>query len=159
MWACNTSAPRCRDVNQMELLGQPRQLGTGMIPGELIIHTKPKPSVPDGIEIAYIRHKTGGQSVIFFKSYDQGAEKFESSAVHVIWDDEEVPSEVYAAQLLRTMTTGGILFCTYTPILGLSNTTISFLQNCTNKEQLPLECRFTNADKKDGRIETPFNES
>lgn len=146
LWACNKTATDCRDINQLELLGPPGQLGTGMIPASMIIHTKPKPSVPDAIEIAYIKNKFYGQSVIYFKSYDQGREKFQGRAIHVIWADEEVPDDIYTEMLMRTMTTEGIIYLTYTPIQGLTPVTVDFLTNAVNKDTLPL--RFTKRDEK-----------
>jgi phage terminase large subunit-like protein len=138
-WALNKTNVNVRDINQVELLGPLGQLGKGMIPGEDIIHVKPKPSVPDGLEIAYIRHISGGQSTIFFKSYDQGREKFQGTSIHVIWPDEEIPDDIYGECLLRTMTTEGVVFCTYTPIQGLTPVTVDFLTHSVNKEMLPLK--------------------
>lgn len=149
-WACNKTATDCRDINQLELLGPHGQYGTGMIPADYLIHVKPKPSVPDGIEIIYVKHVTGGQSVLFLKSYDQGREKYQGRAVHVIWADEEVPVEIYTEMLLRTMTTDGIILCTYTPILGLTPVTIDFLTNAVNKDKLPI--KFTIAKDHSGRL-------
>lgn len=143
VWACNKTAVDCRDINQLELLGQPGQFGTGMIPRDYLIHTKPKPSVPDAIEIIYVKHKSGGQSVCHMKSYDQGREKFQGRAIDFIWPDEEVPDDVYTEMLLRTMTTGGLILCTYTPIMGLTPVTVQFLRDCVNRDKLPTEVQVS----------------
>jgi phage terminase large subunit-like protein len=45
----------------------------------------------------------------------------------VIWLDEEPDLDVYSECLLRTMTTGGLVMCTFTPMLGLSEVVMSFL--------------------------------
>lgn len=153
-WACNKSAPDCRDINQLELMGQPGSFGTGMIPADRIIYTKAKPSVPDAIEMVYVRHITGGTSEIFFRSYDQGREKFQGRARHWIWADEEVPADIYTEMLLRTMTTDGIVYLTYTPVLGLTPTTIDFLTHSVNKDKLPI--KFT--AKNDGRVKTDLSQ-
>lgn len=68
-WVCNQTTTDVRDINQQILLGDPGQIGTGMIPRDLIIDTKSKASVPDGVEIIYVRHKTGGQSTIMTKCH------------------------------------------------------------------------------------------
>jgi phage terminase large subunit-like protein len=60
----------------------------------------------------------GGRSVITLKSYDQGRESFQGTEQDVIWLDEEPPMPVYAECLLRTMTTDGLVICTFTPMLG-----------------------------------------
>lgn len=139
-WACNVTATDCRDINQTELFGQAGQLGTGMIPAEYIIgKPKSKPSVPDGIEVAYIKHMTGGASVIFLKSYDQGRTKYQGRNIHWIWADEEVPADIYSEMVMRIVTTEGIIFCTYTPILGLTPITVSFLRDSVNKDKLPIK--------------------
>lgn len=139
-WACNKTATDTRDINQRELLGPPGHHGTGMIPYDLIIQTKSKPAVPDGIEIIYVKHvPTGGTSSIFMKSYDQGREKYQGRTIQWIWADEEVPSEIYTEMLMRTMTTDGMVFCTFTPILGLTSVTVSFLRDSVNKDKLPIK--------------------
>jgi phage terminase large subunit-like protein len=50
------------------------------------------------------------------------------TAMDVIHLDEE-PSDpkIYSECLLRTMTTDGIIICTFTPLLGLSEVVLSFL--------------------------------
>lgn len=143
-WIVNNTAVTCRDINQVALLGELGQTGTGMIPGELITHMKSKPSVPDGIEIIYIKHVSGGQSTGLFKSYDQGRQKFEGTSIHVIWADEEIPEDVYGECLMRTMIVpgtdkGGIIYCTYTPLQGLTPTTVAFLTHSVNKDSLPIK--------------------
>jgi hypothetical protein len=36
----------------------------------------------------------------------------------VIWEDEEAPMDIHSENLMRTMTTGGIVFNTFTPLKG-----------------------------------------
>ncbi len=153
-WACNKTGIDCRDINQLELLGQPGQWGTGMIPADDIIDIKSKPSVPDAVETVYVRHITGGQSMINFKSYDQGREKFQGRNIHWIWPDEEVPAEVYNEMVMRIMVTDGLIFCTYTPIMGLTEITVQFLKECVNKSSLPVEIQISSRDNKDGHMDT-----
>ena len=145
-WACNNTNNDCRDINQLELLGPPGQIGTGLIPADRIIMTRPKPSIPDGIGTAYIRHVTGGQSMIQFKSYDAGRENFQGRNIHWIWPDEEVPDDIYIEMTMRIMVTQGIIFLTYTPILGLTPVTVEFLTTAVNKESLPI--KFTGSEKR-----------
>lgn len=138
-WALNKTSFDCRDINQQVLLGEPGQHGTGMIPAHLLIDTKPRHSIPHAVEIIYVRHRTGGQSVIYLKAYESGREKFQGRAIHVIWADEEIPADIYSECLMRIMTTEGIIYCTFTPLLGLTPVTMDFLTNAVNKDELPIK--------------------
>ena len=148
IWACNQSSTKTRDINQLELLGKTGEHGTGMVPAAYLLNTKPKPSVPDGIEIAYVRHVSGGKSVIKFLSYEQGRKNFQGDAVHVIWLDEEVPADIYTECVLRTMTTGGVVMCTYTPILGMTEVTMGFLPQGRLPSEAEMEVGFGFVDNK-----------
>jgi phage terminase large subunit-like protein len=68
-----------------------------------------------------------GTSYLGFKSYDQGRRKFQGTGKHVIWLDEEPPADVYDECLLRLMTTNGLMLCTFTPLLGLSDVAMRYL--------------------------------
>lgn len=138
-WFCNQTATDVRDINQQVILGDPGQFGTGLLPKKLLIDYKSKPSVPNGIELIYVRHVSGGQSVLVSKSYDQGRTKFQGRNIDFIWADEEIPSDVYGECQMRIITTGGIIFCTYTPVLGLTPITVKFLTESVNKDTLPLK--------------------
>ena len=144
-WACNNTNIDCRDINQFELLGMPNQVGTGMIPAACIINTKAKPSVPDAFETVYVRHVSGGQSMLQLKAYEQGREKFQGRNIHFIWADEEVPADIYSEMLMRIVTTNGIIYLTYTPLHGLTAVTRDFFTYSVNIDELPL--RFTDKDK------------
>ena len=113
-----------RDSVQKKLLGEIGYLGTGSIPKEFIQSTTPKAGTPNAIDTTLIRHKSGGTSVIQFQSYDQGREAFQATERDVIWDDEEPPLDVYTEQLLRTMTTKGVVLTTFTPLKGVSDTVL-----------------------------------
>jgi len=131
-WACGDTSQTVRDIVQFKLLGPINALGTGLIPGDSIIDTKRRAgSVPDLIETVRIKHKSGGTSVLTFKSYDQGREAFQGTEQNVVWLDEEPPADVYSECLLRTMPTatftGGIVMLTFTPLRGISDVVLSFL--------------------------------
>ena len=127
-WVANDSNKIVRDVNQLELLGPPGQLGTGMIPSDSIISTTPKPGIPDAVESVRIRHQpTGGISYLTFKSYEQGWEAFTGSAVHVVWCDEEPSLRVYTECCIRTMTTHGLVMLTLTPLQGTTEVIKGYL--------------------------------
>jgi phage terminase large subunit-like protein len=129
-WAAGDTGKTVRDIVQAKLLGPPSdpgQWGTGLIPGDCIVHTPSKPGVPDAVETITVRHVSGGTSVLQLKSYDQGRVAFQGTEQEVIWLDEEPPLDVYTESLLRLMTTGGILMATFTPLEGLSDTVMHYL--------------------------------
>ena len=76
-----------------------------------------------------MKHASGGTSSVSFKSYQEGRESFQGSAIEVLWFDEEPDSTLYTEGLMRTMTTGGICYLTFTPLQGLSTVVLSFLPN------------------------------
>ena len=98
-----------------------------MIPGDSIIATSPKPGVPDAIEAITVRHITGGKSRIMLKSYDQGRDSFVGTEQHVVWLDEECVRDIYVECLTRTLTTGGLVLLTFTPLLGMTDIVKDFL--------------------------------
>ena len=127
-WAAGDTSQTVRDIIQTKLLGPVGNYGTGLIPGDLIIETKNKAgSVPDTVESVAVRHVFGGVSHLGLKSYDQKRKSFQGTEQDVIWLDEECDLGIYAECLLRTMTTNGLIMCTFTPLLGLSETVLSFM--------------------------------
>lgn len=129
VWACGTTSETTRDIVQSELLGPLDKPGTGMIPAHLILDTSRRPhGLPGSIESATIQHSSGGHSLLGLKTYEQGRKSFEGTAKHVIWDDEEPPADVYTEQLYRTLTTKGIVLTTFTPLQGMSEVVMGFLE-------------------------------
>ena len=125
--AAGDTAKTVREIVQVKLLGLPGQLGTGMIPADRIVHTTAKAGVADAIDTVWVRHESGGRSLLVLKSYDQRREAFQGTEQDVIWLDEEPPLDIYTECLLRTMTTGGLVMVTFTPLQGLSDVVLSFL--------------------------------
>lgn len=133
VWACGTTNLTTRDIVQSKLLGKAGEeslLGTGMIPADNIIG-KPvsKPGVPNAVESAQVRHVSGGISHLSLKSYEQGRKAYEGTEQDVVWLDEEPPKAIYDECLVRTMTTDGLILCTFTPLAGLTEVALSFLPN------------------------------
>jgi phage terminase large subunit-like protein len=120
-----------RDVQQKKLCGEPgveSAFGTGLIPKEAFAD---KPSLARGVTDAYdtiqVKHKSGGISVGRFKSYEQGRAKFQGETLDFVWFDEEPPLDIYTEGLTRTNASGGIVFVTFTPLLGMSKVVKRFL--------------------------------
>lgn len=127
-WAAGDTSETTRDIVQLSLFGQQGELGTGLIPAANIIGEPTKRAgVAGAVDTARIRHKSGGTSIIGLKSYDQGRKKFQGTAKHVCWCDEEPPADVYDEMMLRLMTTNGIMIGTFTPLSGLSEVVLRFM--------------------------------
>lgn len=126
-WAAGDTSKTVRDIIQDKLLGPPGQLGTGIIPGDAIYDTRRREGVADAVEIVYVRHTSGGLSILKLKSYDQKRQAFQGTEQDVIWLDEEPPLDIYSECLLRIMTTNGLLMLTFTPLNGLSDVVLEFL--------------------------------
>lgn len=125
-WCAGDTGKTTRDILQRKLLGENGQFGTGLIPKSKILRTLAKVGVPDAIEVVYVQHVSGGRSMLTFKSFDQRREGFQGTEQDVIWLDEEPPLDVYTECLLRTMTTNGVVYITFTPLMGLSEVVMSF---------------------------------
>lgn len=130
-WICGETGLLVRDVQQNKLCGKPgvvAEFGTGMIPKDRFVD---KPSLARGVTDAYdtiqVKHKSGGVSTATFKSYEQGREKFQGEPVDWIWLDEEPPIEIYSECLTRTTATRGMVYMTFTPLKGMSETVTRFL--------------------------------
>lgn len=131
-WEVGKTHETTRDILQKYLIGEWHDIGTGMIPKEDIERKTTKPGVPDAAQDVYIKHYTNrifdGYSHVSFKSYVQGVDAFMGQSVHVIHLDEEPDNnDIYTECLTRTMTTQGIILCTFTPLQGLSEVVLSFL--------------------------------
>lgn len=121
---CGETGKLVRDSLQKKLLGDPSEIGTGMIPKENIHSTRPKPGIPDAVDTVRVTGRYG-ESILQFMSYDQGRAAFQATERDVIWEDEEPPLDVHSENVIRTMTTGGIVILTFTPLKGLSETVLS----------------------------------
>jgi phage terminase large subunit-like protein len=125
-WAAGDTGQTTRDIIQNELLGFPGgEMGTGLIPGDLIVNPRRRSGIPDAIDTVRVKHVSGGESVLGFKSYDQGRRSFQGTGKHFIWLDEECPEDVYGEAVIRTMTTDGVIYVTFTPLNGMT----MFIQN------------------------------
>ena len=139
-WAASETNETTRDILQAQLLGKRGEYGTGVIPKECIKRTTSRPGIPDAVQDVYVRHITGGTSVLGFKSYVQGIESFMGTERHVVFFDEEPPPKIWSEAITRTMTTHGIIYATFTPLQGLSDVVLSFLPGGKfPKDQVSLE--------------------
>lgn len=127
-WLVGDRGDTIRDGMQKDLCGRDG-LGTGLIPKELLVGTPTAlQGTPQGYGIYSIKHKSGGTSTIVVKTYNAGKNAFESASVDVVMLDEEVPLDIYVECQMRTLTTGGTVYNTFTPDSGLTDTVLHFLE-------------------------------
>lgn len=126
-WAGSVTGEVTRDTVQRMLLGPVGSHGTGYIPYDSIIESMPARGMADLIDTILVRHVSGGVSRIKLKYYEQGREKWQADTVDWVWFDEEPPADIYSEGLTRTNATGGIVWMTFTPLLGMSTVVGRFL--------------------------------
>jgi phage terminase large subunit-like protein len=132
-WAGSKTGEVTRDGVQRLLVGEPKDRaswGSGMIPGDAIQDTSSRMGVADAIDSVLVKHVSGDNSTLGFKSYDQGREKWQGETLDVVWFDEEPPMDIYMEGLTRTNATGGMVYLTFTPLLGMSDVVHMFIQEC-----------------------------
>jgi len=128
MWASGVTGESVRDTTQRILLGRPGQIGTGSIPKADIIGTSAARGIADAVDTVQVKHASGGVSILAFKSYEKGREKWQGETLDCVWFDEEPPQDIYTEGLTRTNATGGMVYMTFTPLLGMSEVVRRFLE-------------------------------
>lgn len=131
-WTGSPTNETSKDIVQRELLGGlGEDLGTGAVPKEKIAG---KPStrqagVKDVIDSFRVRHKSGGLSTVVLKTYEQGWKKWQGTAPHVVWMDEE-PDDymIFSEAQTRVLSSGGILLVTFTPLSGQTELVQHFME-------------------------------
>lgn len=123
IWCGGVTNESLRDISQKTLLGGTGEdFGTGLIPKGLLGKASKRMAGIDGVvDTVKIRHKSGGQSQITFKSYEQGRDKWQGTAIDIVWLDED-PNNLglYTECATRLMTKRGIMIVTFTPIYGVT---------------------------------------
>lgn len=129
-WAAGVTSESTRDVVQAKLIGPPERAeewGTGFVPHADLGDTFMGRGVANALDTVSVKHKAGGSSTLQFKSYERGREKWQGTALEVVWFDEEPPLDIYLEGLTRTNETGGIVYVTFTPLLGFTDVVSRFL--------------------------------
>ena len=113
-----------RDVIQAKLVGNVAD-PDGLIPLDAYDERRGRPAIskshglPDAVDQLRVRHKSGGASLLTFKSHEQGREKLQGAGIDVIWSDEDCPLAIWSELIARTISTGGVILATFTPIKGM----------------------------------------
>ncbi len=126
-WAGSDTGETTRDNPQRQLIGLVGEFGTGSIPKRCIGTHKAAMGVADLIDYVKIKHVSGGWSTLRFKPYAQGRQKWQGPPIDVVWYDEEPPEEIYSEGLARTIATAGMVYLSFTPLLGMSEVVRRFL--------------------------------
>lgn len=119
-WVAGDTNETVRDITQAKLCGTKEDMGTGLIPGELLGKAMYRPNSNGAMDMIYVKHVSGGWSTVGFKSYEQGRKAFQGTERDGIWLDEESNEGIRAECVMRLMTTGGLLLETFTPLSGIT---------------------------------------
>lgn len=133
--AGSESSELTRDGVQRLIIGNPRDesaWGTGLLPKECLVAWSRRNGVSDALDGCVILWGGGGDvqqghSSLNFKSYDQGRSKWQADTLDFVWMDEEAPMEIYSEALTRISSTNGMVYSTFTPLLGMSEVCRRFL--------------------------------
>lgn len=131
-WTGSPTNETSRDIVQNELLGGlSEDLGTGAIPKHRIVG-KPalrQAGVKNVVDSFEVRHVSGGLSKCVMKTYEQGWQKWQGTAPHVVWLDEE-PDDymIFSEAQTRILSSRGIMLVTFTPLLGVTELVEHFQQ-------------------------------
>lgn len=137
IWIGGDTSTTVRDIIQKKLVGDDlTNMGSGMLPKDSIIQErcKTRRNVPEALETIKVKSEFGGESTIVLKTYEQGRATWQGTEIDVVWVDEECPMDVYGEALIRLMTTNGIMLLTFTPLQGITELVLSFLDNSQDTE-------------------------
>jgi phage terminase large subunit-like protein len=144
VWAAGDTIESVRDIIQFKMLGTRDNLGTGLIPADLIGKVRWRQGSNDACDYLMVKHTSGGWSKLAFKSYDQGRKAFQGTEKDIVWLDEEANEGIRAECILRLMTTGGLLIETFTPLKGLTPIVLGYLGDNSANDDSRVK---TNGDK------------
>jgi len=136
-WCGSVTNEASRDIVQKALMGgMGEDLGTGYVPRRRILG-KPRTrqaGIGDVMDTAKVRHVSGGVSQVMFKTYDQGWRKWQGTAPHLVWLDEEPDDlmmnerRIFTEALTRILSSHGVLLATFTPLLGATTLVDHFME-------------------------------
>jgi phage terminase large subunit-like protein len=139
-WAMGNSQEATRDTMQRLILGRPGEWGTGTVPKNTFLGDPKRAggAVSDAVDMLTVRHVSGGVSRLYFKSYEKKREKLQGETLDFVAMDEEPPIDIYMECLTRTNATGGIVWITFTPLLGMSDVVGMFIPAPTSSERADI---------------------
>jgi phage terminase large subunit-like protein len=126
MWIGGVTGEVIRDSIQRKLVGEPE--GTGYIPKDLLLKKTMSRGISGQIDSLWTRWGPNKQaSSATFKSYEQGRTKWQAETVDIIWLDEEPPQEIFGECMARISASKGILYMTFTPLMGVTEVVREFM--------------------------------
>ena len=140
LWAGSVTGESTRDNPQRILVGPPASeelWGTGFLPADAIKGRDRAIGVPNLLDNVQVKWGGGGDissvSMISFKAYEKGREKWQGPTVDGVWFDEEPPEDIYSEGLTRTNNgqRGQFAIITFTPLLGMSVVVMRFMDKDT----------------------------
>lgn len=137
LWASGVTGESTRDNPQRILIGNPpkeEDWGTGLIPKDALVDYDRAMGVPNLLDNYVVKWGGGGdvqqgESIVYFKAYEKGREKWQGPTIDGVWFDEEPPLDIYTEGLTRTNNGQRKQFAmiTFTPLLGMSEVVSLFL--------------------------------
>jgi phage terminase large subunit-like protein len=134
-WCASTTKEKTIGGLQEMLMGRPDGIGTGFMPWARMKHWEKMQNVPGGISRVRVRWGEldgEAESILTFKSYEQTRKAFETERVDFILLDEEPPYNIYRECQMRVLGTthdpGGHILLTFTPLEGMTDVCLSFLE-------------------------------
>lgn len=125
VWTGSPTNETSRDIVQNELLGGlGEKLGTGWVPRASIFGTPTtrQAGVKNVVDSFQVKHRSGGLSTCVLKTYEQGWQKWQGTAPHVVWMDEEPDDyKIFSEAQTRILTSKGIVLVTFTPLSGVTD--------------------------------------
>ncbi len=137
-WIAGVTGESTRDVIQKKLFGDINTFEGGVLHKDYIVDYSRSRGMPDAIDTVWVKHTTGLTSIIQLKSYEKGREKWQGTSLDYVWFDEEPPLNIYMEGLSRTNATDGIVYTTFTPLMGMSNVVLRFWKENHQDCQLVL---------------------
>lgn len=116
-WVVSVSRQVQREVAQSKIL---HYLNPDWIVDVCMMEGKKEGYENGIIDYIVIKNLSGLNSKIYFKSADQGREKFQGASLDFVWFDEEPPEDIYYECLMRVFDKKGDIFGTMTPLKGLT---------------------------------------
>ena len=115
-----------------------------MIPTEAIVRTVAGRGITGSVETVWVRHVSGKKSKLGFKTYEQGRRAFEGGSEGFCVVRRRAPMDICSEILYMLLTTKGLAWTTFTPLLGMSEVVMSFLEPSAGK-MFPIWTKRKNA--------------
>jgi phage terminase large subunit-like protein len=135
-WVVSLSTRVQKEVAQSKIL---KYLPTSSII-DIVMNEGKKSSPSMGvIECILVKNVSGKSSKIWFKSCEEGREKFQGASLDFVWFDEEPPEDIYRECKMRVLDKCGEIFGTMTPLKGFTFIYDEIYLNSSNDSEVFCE--------------------